>query len=429
MGWNGSGVFTRTNGTNSGANLWENDRDAGIKITAENHDNQDQDLADGIQNCLTKDGQNFPTADLPLNNQKHTGVGAATAATHYARTDQVQNGAFMWGGTAAGTADAITFNLTPTLTAYTTGLTVRFLASGTTTVTNPTININAAGAKTVKDQDGNALSVGDIASGTVYEAVYDGTDFRIYVAAVQDLSDYVTGPASATDSAVALFDGTGGKTLKDGVVLGTSSGNIPQVGTKSATETLAGLVELATQAEAEAGTDDTVVMTALKTAQAIAALGSSITLGTAQASTSGTAIDFTSIPSGTKRITVNFVGVSTNGTSFPMVQIGDSGGLETSGYAGAARYLGDTSGALSSGFTLVNTHGAVAVYHGRVTLELVDASTFTWTATSGLARGDLTVLNVMFGSKSLSAELDRIRITTAGGSDTFDAGKINIIYE
>ena len=85
------------------------------------------------------------------------------------------------------------------------------------------------------------------------------------------MSNYVQGPASATNGAVALFDGTGGKTLKDGVVLGTASGNIPQVGTKSATEALAGLVELATQAEAEAGTDDTVVMTALKTNQAIAA--------------------------------------------------------------------------------------------------------------------------------------------------------------
>ena len=258
MGWNGSGVVTRDNGTNSGANTWENDRDASIKITAENHDTHDQDLADAIQNTIAKDGQNFPTADLPMNNQKHTGVGAATTATHYARADQVQNGAFMWGGTAAGTADAITFNLTPTLTAYTTGLTVRFLASGNTTVTNPTININAAGAKTVKDQDGNALAIGDIASGTVYEAVYDGTDFRIYVAPSQDLSTYVTGPASSTDSAVALFDGTGGKTLKDGVVLGTSSGNIPQVGTKSATETLAGLVEKSTSAENVAGTDDTV---------------------------------------------------------------------------------------------------------------------------------------------------------------------------
>lgn len=226
MGWDGNGVFTRTNGTNTGSNLWENDRDAGIKITAENHDNQDQDLADGIQACLAKNGENTPTANLPMGNQRHTGVGAAAAATDYARADQVQNGAFMWGGTAAGTADAITFNLTPTLTAYTTGLTVRFVASGTSTVTDPTININAAGAKTVKDQDGNALSVGDIASGTVYEAVYDGTDFRIYVAASQDLSNYVQGPASATDSAVALFDGTGGKTLKDGVTIATGSGSL-----------------------------------------------------------------------------------------------------------------------------------------------------------------------------------------------------------
>ncbi|WP_417790645.1 hypothetical protein [Terasakiella pusilla] len=226
MGWNGSGVFTRTNGTNTGSSLWENDRDAGIKITAENHDNQDQDLADGIQACLAKNGENFPTADLPMNSQKHTGVGNATAANHYAAAGQVQNSAFVWGGTAAGTADALTINLTPTLTAYTAGLTVRFLASDDSATTTPTININAAGAKTLVNQDGDALTAGDITNGTIYEAVYDGTNFRIYVAASQDLSDYVTGPASATDGVVALFDGTGGKTLKDGVAIASGSGSL-----------------------------------------------------------------------------------------------------------------------------------------------------------------------------------------------------------
>ncbi|PKR56335.1 hypothetical protein [Thalassospira lohafexi] len=226
MGWNGSGVVTRNNGTNSGSNTWENDRDASIKITADNHDTHDQDLADAIQNTIAKDGQNTPTADLPMNNQKHTGVGNATAANHYAGAGQVQNGAFQWGGTAAGTADALTINLTPTLTAYTAGLTVRFLASDDSATTTPTININAAGAKTLVNQDGDALTAGDIVNGTIYEATYDGTNFRVYVSASQDLSDYVQGPASATDGAVALFDGTGGKTLKDGPSITSGSGDL-----------------------------------------------------------------------------------------------------------------------------------------------------------------------------------------------------------
>lgn len=153
----------------------------------------------------------------------------------------------------------------------------------------------------------------------------------------------------------------------------------------------------------------------------------SATLGTPVASTSGTTVDFTSIPAGTKKITVTLVGVSTNGTSNLMVQIGDSGGVEATGYTGAAALDNSSITAYTTGFGLDGTtRGAAGVCHGEITMTLVDSSTFTWAASGHTYNG--TNLSNCVGSKSLSAELDRVRITTVGGADTFDAGKINIAY-
>lgn len=161
-----------------------------------------------------------------------------------------------------------------------------------------------------------------------------------------------------------------------------------------------------------------------------AKLSQPLTLGTAKASTSGTSVEFTGIPSWAKRITISLVGVSTSGTSQPVFQIGDSGGFETSGYLGASSSLGIAvnSANYTDGFGLYIA-AAANVIHGAIVLTLVDASTFTWSAQGvfGLSNTTLTISTA--GSKSLSATLDRVRITTQGGSDTFDAGAINILYE
>jgi len=156
---------------------------------------------------------------------------------------------------------------------------------------------------------------------------------------------------------------------------------------------------------------------------------SGVTLGTAQATTSGTSIDFTSIPAGTKRICLNLSGVSTNGTSIPIVQLGDSGGVENTGYTGtietaASRY------SFSDGFKLVGVGAASWARDGRWVFELLDSSTNTWTGSGNISAD--AAGNAMYagaGAKSLSGTLDRIRLTTQGGADTFDAGKVNIQYE
>jgi len=153
-------------------------------------------------------------------------------------------------------------------------------------------------------------------------------------------------------------------------------------------------------------------------------------LGTEQASTSGTSIDFTSIPAWARRISINLVGVSTNGSSQFLVQIGDSGGIETSGYLGTGlSAAASTSGVNNTGGFGLNLGAAGNVMHGRIVLELEDEANFTWTAMGVVGLSNSATIGLVAGSKSLSAALDRVRLTTANGSDTFDAGAVNILYE
>lgn len=151
------------------------------------------------------------------------------------------------------------------------------------------------------------------------------------------------------------------------------------------------------------------------------------TLAAEQATTSGTSIDFTGIPAGTKRITVMFVGVSTNLTSLVMVQLGDSGGVETTGYLGSVS--GGAGVVFSSGFLLENTGIATSTRHGAMTLTLEDSTDNTWACMFAVGRSDTSTASSGGGTKALSATLDRIRLTTVGGTDTFDAGAMSISYE
>lgn len=148
--------------------------------------------------------------------------------------------------------------------------------------------------------------------------------------------------------------------------------------------------------------------------------------GTAVASTSGTAIDFTSIPSWAKRITVMFSGVSTSGTSNIQVQLGDSGGIETTGYSGS---VGTRGGEVfnSAGFQVTRSQTAATTGSGLITICLLGSNTFACSGTWAAAATDAPTL--FAGAKTLSDTLDRVRITTVNGTDTFDAGTINILYE
>jgi hypothetical protein len=159
-----------------------------------------------------------------------------------------------------------------------------------------------------------------------------------------------------------------------------------------------------------------------------------ITLGTPVASTGGTSIDFTSIPAGVKRITITFNGVSLSGTDAFLVQLGDSGGVETTGYKSSLFYYAGASGGAStstSGFIAgisAGSGGGGNTFHGAFILTRYNAS-HAWVCNWSLGFQDgNTGACAGGGSKTLSDELDRVRIA-ATGANTFDAGTINIAYE
>jgi hypothetical protein len=158
-----------------------------------------------------------------------------------------------------------------------------------------------------------------------------------------------------------------------------------------------------------------------------------LTLAAAQATTSGTSIDFTGIPSWVKRITVMLNEVSTNGTSRPLLQIGD-GSIVSSGYSSGARdttinTAGGGPGA-SAGF-IIAASSAANVLTGHIILTLVSSNTWCCSHTVCFVDGVPNIYVTVGAGRSpaLSGTLDRIRLTTVNGTDTFDAGSVNIMYE
>lgn len=145
---------------------------------------------------------------------------------------------------------------------------------------------------------------------------------------------------------------------------------------------------------------------------------------------SGTSVDFTGIPSWVKRITVMFSGVSTSGTSNIQIQIG-SGSFTTSGYSSCATAVssgGATNAVTSTTGLLVEASGAAAaVRFGNIVLINVTGN--TWNSSNVLTSSPTPISVHAAGGIALGGTLDRVRVTTVNGTDTFDAGTINIIYE
>lgn len=161
------------------------------------------DVAQALTDSVNKDGTKAFAAAQSMGNNRLTNVGAAVNGTDAPTLLQVMTRASALATTVSGTVDAIVLDFTPDHTAYTTGMEIRWISAGKNTITNPTVNVNSLGAKTIKRNPGAvALGIGDLgAAGTVVTAMYNGTDFVL------------TGQSSAIASGAEFRAGTADRVI------------------------------------------------------------------------------------------------------------------------------------------------------------------------------------------------------------------------
>lgn len=439
------------------------------------------DIATGLTDSINKDGTKAFEANQSVGGFKFTSLGDGSARTDSHNIGQAQDGKLNWVA-AGGTADAITATYSPAITALVDGQICFVRASGANTVTAPTFAPNGLTARTIYKNGGTALAVGDI-SGAGHELILRYLTASTRWELLNPASTAAASPASTTeqltgtstavrstpDSVAALWEA--GADIADGAAITIGEGGYFNLITSTTAitsfiittnkagrtfrvrfDTARTLTHNATSLIIPGGAN---ITTAQGDIAQIRSLGSgnvvvdwytkasglpviaptvtTITLVAEQASTSGTAITFGSIPAGVKRITVMFDGVSFSGgaANTLLCQLGDAGGLEATGYNAAASRVTDavatTLVSSSTGFNLILTAASSASNaDGQLILNRQDSS-HTWVASWTLVNINTSPLSVQTGAgtKQLSAELTQLAIS--GG--TFDAGSISISYE
>lgn len=437
MPYNGSGVYTPPGADFPAVAL--------TLIQSTKFNNVVNDLSSALSSVIVADGQRAASAALPMGGFRHTNVGNAGNRNEYASAGQVQDSTFNWCGTAGGTADALTLTTAPAITAYAAGQEFTFKSGAAANTGAATVAVSGLAVKAIQ-KDGAALAAGDIAISKWYRIVYDGAAFQLdevisptafgkslliaaTAAAVRTLLDTPTNAEAVLDTIFAA----------KGDLLGASANDTPAITTVGVNDTFlladsaqaSGLKWGSTNSFAEDTTPDsnadfvqTYDTSGAVTKKVLLGRAAGITLGTEQATITGTSIDFTGIPSWVRRITIMIEDVSTSGTSNIMLQIGDSGGIEATGYD--SLQLGSS---FTTGFGFASAVTAATSHDGVYTIEMKDSSDNTWVGHGFAIRSDDASTSSGMGIKSLSATLDRLRLTMVNGTDTFDAGSINIAYE
>lgn len=423
---------------------------AGTLIEASDRNTIDSDIATALTNVLTRDGQSPPTANLPMGGFKFTGVGKAAARDQFATYEQVQDGEanFVTAANVTGTANAVLLSVSPAPAGYETAIDLFYVVKIENTSEDVTHNLNSIGNLNTKKFIGGAkvkIAIGDLQVGMMAHLKYDGTDLvlmnprgysqsaDVASAATIDLDactgDLVDVTGTTTITAITLRRGQERTIRFTGILTFTHGASLVLPGSTNITTAAgdyavvrgyaAGVVRCVGYFKATGG--PTVLLASM--------LPRTLTR---QLTTSGTSIDFTGISALARRITIMFEGVSTNNTDIPCIQLGDSGGVETSGYTHLITELQPTANANSSTGTnfalaVAATWAASDTITGQLILTLSDESANTWILSGMLLISGLH--SIIAGSKATSAVLDRVRLTTNGGTGTFDAGAVSVLVE
>lgn len=151
----------------------------GTVISSTVQNNTIADIANGLTDCVTKDGQSTPTANIPMGGFRITGLGNASARTDAPTTGQVQDNAFSVLASIGGTGDAITAGVVPSITAYAVGQKFLYNPTASNTIVAPTIAISGLTPITIIQSSGAALAAGALRIGVQYDLLFDGTNFRV----------------------------------------------------------------------------------------------------------------------------------------------------------------------------------------------------------------------------------------------------------
>lgn len=403
MARNGSGTYSVVNTFTSGTT-----------ITSSSHNANWSDIGSEMTNSVAADGQTTMTGALKAAN----GTAGAPALTFGSDTDLgfyrigANNiGLVVGTSTAAWNASttAVNFDLPPlptssdgaALGSATKMWSDLFLASGAV------VNFNN-GDVTVT-HSANTLAFAGASSGYTHDAAI---------------------LPSANDAAAVGASGTAWSDLflASGAVINFNAGNYTLTHsagalTASGTLTVSGAVTASNGFTVSSGS-----VSFPAGSIAAAALATITNTATPVATTSGTTAGFTSIPSTARVIIMTLTGVSTNGTSALLIQLGDSGGYENTGYLSSVAAAGGATGTSTAGFIINQASVAAATYHGYIMFVMANSSSNTLVSSYVISSSGTTNAFNGGGSKSTSAALDRIQLTTANGTDAFDAGEINIVY-
>lgn len=148
-------------------------------VSSTHFNNTVNDMSTGISLCVTRSGQSPWTGNLPAGGFKVTGMAAGTLRGDSVRAAEAQDSTYLYGGTAGGTADALTFTLAPAITAYVTGQMYTFKSGTSPNTTAATLAINGIASPKAIQRDGLALVAGDIEASKFYSVLYDGTAFQL----------------------------------------------------------------------------------------------------------------------------------------------------------------------------------------------------------------------------------------------------------